>query len=379
MTGIRNRLARLPAGCLVRATRMRWSLQEWAQARHWLPVASSLPSHSVLVRDGHWWQHDPANPGTSFYFSPSEGRRLFESLVSSRGEEARICSYAIDRGWLLNTWSGLIALCADRSAAQEVSSGCGDRLAVGPRFHRIEDSFVALQRNQSNYAHFLVEVASSLLAFERRLAAFPRLTIGSRSGREILRRAGFRQEIALAPPQSLLRVRRVEVMRLLPSGFLQPDLLQELAARLRHSLGPAARGAEVVLLLRSPSDCRQLVNWQELVDRLRRRFPGLDVLFPGELPLEEQIRRLASARIVLASQGAHAVNLLWAERLEHYIEITANGDGYVAAVAQALGARVHRLFGVPESRPAHELPYPELQFADFRFDPGLLEPVLRDL
>jgi capsular polysaccharide biosynthesis protein len=358
---------------------MLWRLQEWAVARRWLPAASSLPSHSVLVRDGHWWQHDPTNPATSFYFTAPEGWMLFDSLVRSRGEEARICSYAIDRGWLLNTWSGLITLCADRSAAQEVSSGCGDRMAVGPRIHRIEDSFVALQRNQNNFAHFLVEVGSSLLAFEGRLAAFPRLTIGSRFGREILRRAGFRQEIAIAPPHSLLRVRRVEVMRLLPSGFLQPDLLHELAGRLRHSLGPVAPGQEVVLLLRSPDDCRRLVNWQDLVGRLSSRFPGLDVVFPGELPLAEQIRRLASARIVLASQGAHAVNLLWAERLEHYIEITANGDGYVEAVARALGARVHRFFGAPVSRPASELPYAELQFADFRFDPALLEPLLREL
>jgi capsular polysaccharide biosynthesis protein len=168
-------------------------------------------------------------------------------------------------------------------------------------------------------------------------------------------------------------------LRLLPSGFLQPELLQELARRVRASLGPGGRGAEVVLLLRSPRDSRQLVNWPEVAASLASRFPGLDVVFPGDLPLEEQIRRLADARIVVASQGAHAVNILWAERLEHYIEITANGDGYVAALARALGAEVHRCFGAPVCRTDRELPYAELQFADFRIDPGSLESVLRRL
>jgi capsular polysaccharide biosynthesis protein len=105
----------------------------------------------------------------------------------------------------------------------------------------------------------------------------------------------------------------------------------------------------------------------------------LDVIFPGELPLEQQIRRLADARIVVASQGAHAANILWAEGLEHYIEITANGDDYVAAMARALGAEVHFCFGAPVCQSDRELPYAELQFADFRIDPGILEPVLRSL
>jgi capsular polysaccharide biosynthesis protein len=337
------------------------------------------PRHSVLVRDGHWWQHDPSNPATSFYFSTPEGRTLFTSLVGSGGSEARISSWAIDSGWLLNSWCGLVALCGNRTVAEEVSSGCGERLAVGPRIHRISDGFIALQRNQANYAHFLVEVATSLVAFESRVAAFPRLTIGSRFGREILQRAGFRQEITIAPPQSLLRVRQVEVLRMLPSGFLQPALLHELALRVRASLPPGSPGAEVVLLIRSPRDTRQLVNWREVAACLTAHFPALDVVIPGELPLEEQIRRLAAARIVVAAQGAHAANILWAERLEHYIEITANGDGYVAAVARALGARVHTCFGVPVRASPEHLPYRELQFADFRVDPQRLESVLRCL
>jgi capsular polysaccharide biosynthesis protein len=135
----------------------------------------------------------------------------------------------------------------------------------------------------------------------------------------------------------------------------------------------------VVLLIRSPRDSRQLVNWREVAACITAHFPALDVVIPGELPLEEQIRRLAAARIVVAAQGAHAANILWAERLEHYIEITANGDGYVAAVARALGARVQTCFGVPVRASPEHLPYRELQFADFRVDPQRLESVLRCL
>jgi capsular polysaccharide biosynthesis protein len=290
-----------------------------------------------------------------------------------------ITSYAIERGWLFNTWSGLIALCANRIAAQEVSSGCGDRMAVGSRIYSIGESFIALQRNQANYAHFLVEVATSLVAFESRLASFPRLTIGSRFGREILHRSGFRQEIDIAPPQSLLRVREVEVMRMLPSGFLHPDLLHEVSSRVRDSLPKGSYGAEVVLLIRSPRDSRQLVNWREVAARIATYFPDLDVVVPGELSLEEQVYRLSNARIVVAAQGAHAINIIWAKCLESYIEITANGDGYVAAVARILGARVEQCFGTPVIAQSNELPYSKLQFADFQVDLGSLEALIRSI
>ena len=379
LTSLRKKIAQLPAAFLLSATQLLWLLRKWSESRGWILPLSCQPDHSVLLRNGHWWQHDPLNPCTSFYFTPPEGQTLFNSLVASQGAEAMITSYAIEKGWLLNTWSGLITLCANQTAAQEVSSGCGDRLAVGSRIYSIDDSFIALQRNQTNYAHFLVEIATSLIAFESRLADYPRLTIGSRFGREILHRAGFRQEINIAPPQSLLRVRAVEVMRMIPSGYLQPCLLQELSSRVRDSLPAGRYGAEVVLLIRSQRDNRQLVNWRQVAECLTTRFPNIDVVIPGELPLEEQIQRLSNARIVIAAQGAHAINIIWAKHLENYIEITANGDGYVAAVARGLGARVQQCFGTPMDSESHALPYSRLQFADFKVDLGSLEPLLRNM
>lgn len=67
-------------------------------------------------------------------------------------------------------------------------------------------------------------------------------------------------------------------------------------------------------------------------------------------------------RIIIAPQGAHAANLLWAPKLEHYIEITGNGDGYVAAMATTLGCNVHQVISRltldnPDSPSANDILY----------------------
>lgn len=374
-----RRWAQLPAIYLVRVTNLIWALREFGEQLKLYKPRETQASFGMVIEKGYWWQHDPLNPTTSFYFTPPEGKKLYDSLVDSRGSQAFISSYAITKGWMLNTWSGLITLCSDRTAAQETSSGCGDRMAVGWRIHQFRESFIALQRNQNNYAHFLVEIATSLLAFESHIASFDSLVIGSGFGQAILRLAGFRQKICIAPPQSLCRISNVEVMRMLPSGFLQTGLLHELAHRVRESLKPYDLGAEVVLLLRSPKDRRQLVNWHEAADLLSSIYPEMDIVIPGELPLSEQIRRLSRARIVVATQGAHAINILWCEQLEHYIELTANGDGYVAAVARALGANVQVCFGRPNHLPEHPMSYSELQFANYVVDTKDLESTIQSL
>lgn len=376
---MRQRLAHLPAEVLVRTTHLRWKLAEWAERNGWIPTSDCTASHSLLLQNGRWWQHDPSNPSTSFYFSASEGQALFNSLVRSHGTEALLSSYAIESGWLLNTWSGLITLSNNRQAAREVSCGCGDRLAVGPRIRGIRESFIALQRNQTNYAHFLVEVAPSLIAFERVIQNAPNLTIGAGFGREILRRAGFKLKINCAAPPSLLRVSHVEVMRMLPSGYIQPNLLRELVNRVNDSVRPEQNGSEVVFLIRSPRDNRQLQNWREAANSISEIYPDLDIVIPGDISFAEQVRRLSRARIVVAAQGAHAINLLWATRLEHYLEITANGDRYVAAVAEALGVHVHFCYGKPLASAGEALPYSQLQFADFSIDTDVLAAAVRSL
>lgn len=103
--------------------------------------------------DGYWCQPDPTNPAIPFYFTVSEGQALFDSLVQSRGAEAKISAYVLECGWLLNTWSGLIALSHHRLVARMVSCGCGDRQAVGCDIRRISKLFIALRRDQTNNAH----------------------------------------------------------------------------------------------------------------------------------------------------------------------------------------------------------------------------------
>lgn len=91
--------------------------------------------------------------------------------------------------------------------------------------------------------------------------------------------------------------------------------LQELAPRVSNSLRPKKNGSEMVLLIRSPRDNPQPGNWQDVAHCLSAIYPDLDVVIPGVIPFAEQVRRLSSAGIVVATQGAHAINLLLASRL----------------------------------------------------------------
>ena len=70
LTSLRKKIAQLPAAFLLSATQLLWLLRKLSESRGWILPLSCQPDHSVLLRNGHWWQHDPLNPCTSFYFTP---------------------------------------------------------------------------------------------------------------------------------------------------------------------------------------------------------------------------------------------------------------------------------------------------------------------
>jgi hypothetical protein len=51
--------------------------------------------------------------------------------------------------------------------------------------------------------------------------------------------------------------------------------------------------------------------------------------------------------IVIAPHGAHAANILWSNRLEHFVEIGAREDRSTFAMARLLGAETHHCISQP--------------------------------
>jgi hypothetical protein len=360
---------RLPILALLAFTRLRWKFRAAIRSALGWAEPITAPTHQRQLDGGFWFCHDPCDPFVTGYFSPPERTELANTLRHSNGQRTLLSSHLIHRGWLLKTWSGLVVLGPDQRACEQVSSGSGKRFAVSPRPRLLSNCFAALQRNDTNYAHFLCEVACSLLGLEEAANAMPRLAISASFGREILSRAGFKQPITIVPNNTLTRIYNVETFSMIPSGYMHAELLRELRRRILESLireaGNTAQDsptAEVLFLHRGNHDRRQLLNWRDVVGAAARRFPELHVVTPAECTFREQVSAMANARIIIAPQGAHAANLLWAPKLEHYIEITGNGDGYVAAMATTLGCNVHQVISRltldnPDSPSANDILY----------------------
>jgi hypothetical protein len=376
-------LLRLPIYVIFLYSRLSWNFAWLSKALRGSTLTPSSPNHHLVISGGFWFRENPCNPFSSYYFELYERSLITSTLLASNGSQACISSYSLESGWLLKTWSGLVVLGRDQSVCLQTSSGTGARFDVSPRHLLLSDCFVALQRNDHNYAHFLCEVACSLIAFRDFIVDLPTLAISQEFGVPILRLLGFPNQIRLVPNVSLVRVANVELFAMLPGGYVNPLLLAELrntvvTSRLRSSDIPDSQD-EVIFLDRLSSDTRQLTNSVDVIRLVRGRFPDLKVIRPGALSFDQQVASLVNAKIVISAQGAHAANLLWAHRLEHYIELTANGDGYVAAMATALGASVHQCIGSALCGPVPSYDYGKLLFSDHQASLDDLNFILRSI
>src|SRR6185295_16947228 len=92
------------------------------------------------------------------YFTAPEGQTLAASLRNSAGRDAQLISFPMNSGWLITTWGGLVVMSGNEQMDHELSSGNGQRLYFEFPSPTLRDAVVALQRNSSNYFHFLTEV-----------------------------------------------------------------------------------------------------------------------------------------------------------------------------------------------------------------------------
>jgi hypothetical protein len=331
---------------------------------------------SVPVLGGDWaWSPDQLPYSTEKphpYFTAPEGRSLAESLRNSSGRNALLHSFNMESGWLICTNSGLVVKSSDELADQEISSGSGSRMYFQFPVPTLRDAVVAVQRNSSNYYHFLTEVVPSLMAWEKHIHETDTIAVMEAPfARHVLRLAGFNQRISLLPQPAAIRAIDVKLLRLLPVGYFNPGLLRELSARVVRGAKANRCGQEVLFLTRAKRDRRNLTNESEAVEIVRRKFPNVDIVTPGDLPVEDQVRRCDNARIVIAPHGAQAANLLWSNRLEHYVEIGVQEDRFSIAMARLLGAQTHHCASRPTT--------PGDRWSDHACETGSLRRILDSL
>jgi len=182
-----------------------------------------------------------------------------------------------------------------------------------------------------NYAHWMTETLPRIAAFMqvRGAAHVPLVVDGDLHPnmlRSIAMAAGPQAPVYRLAPNRLVRVGRLHSIsptgyapfKLRPGatrrathGVFAPGPLRDTVQRLRRAAGaePSAAGGPRLLVRRS-ADLRRIVNQADIDDALLAR--GFEVIDPGAMSLDEQVRAYSAASMVVGGTGAAITNLIFA-------------------------------------------------------------------
>ncbi len=310
------------------------------------------------------------------YFSAGSAQKLAKSITSSQGKNILLRSYDFNSAIIRAHWSSRDIFSLNAEIDLEYSMGILDWAEIEfPKAHAyvIKDSVIIIQRNSTNYYHFMIEVLPSLIAWRDRIGTNQTLVLFKTDFVvDAIRLSGFINPINLIPANSLLFARNTKVLQLIPTGHLNVDLVNRLrlaiiqnAPKLNSFSKPKSTH---VFLGRLDSEGRVLKNQKSAIAMIRRYYPEIKIIFPGELPFIEQVLIMSEARLVISIHGAQATNILWATNLMAYLEISSFIDNFdFINLAKSLGCLSFRI----ESQPLdpnnlwsnHECDLKELEIA----------------
>lgn len=218
-----------------------------------------------------------------------------------------------------------------------------------------------------NYAHWLMDAlprAATLrektghqVLIDRRAPSFQK---------ESLQLLGLDESQIVEPPANLVRCRNLTLHVAAPrSGLPHPTLLQEVCARL-HSSAESPKKPTRRLYITRQQTRRGIVNHEE-VEPVLARF-GFETVVSESLSFPEQVRLFSESEAILGAHGAGTLNVLFAPRGSHLIEL------YNPLVWDHAAHRVASLGGVHHW---HLLAENVGKAYDIRVNPGHLEKLLQ--
>lgn len=119
---------------------------------------------------------------------------------------------------------------------------------------------------------------------------------------------------------------------------------------------PSDASATVLVVSRSLTGDRRILNEDVMVERLSARFP-CEVLLPERDEFATQLAKLRRARIIVGSHGAGLTNLIFHARLSCLVEVVLQSkvnESYLS-LCDAIGIR-HRLFVVARNGQEAKVP-----------------------
>ncbi len=260
---------------------------------------------------------------------PGEMRDVAADFDAQRDEAVfRIeGGYATDHGATLTASGHLIRELSREWNPQPDGHGRLQKPAWLPRVHRVEEAALITLEHNANYCHFLFE-------------GLPRLRILERCGigREVpvyanARKAFQRELLPLfgVPPERLIAASEhplLQAKRLwAPTypgyqgkftreaiDYLRTTVLEKLEAE-----SPLRIGSRKIYISRRDATSRRILNEAEIEARLSAL--GFECLCLGELPVLEQLRAFAEARVVVAAHGASLTNIAFSSAGTSMVEI----------------------------------------------------------
>jgi hypothetical protein len=302
--------------------------------------------NEVKVNNGFWWYPDSLLPtfeniSNTYFIKFKQGRKLAESLVHSRGTVSLLQGYYFRFAVIHFSEAGFLVKSGFKNADNEVSTGVE---LVNQRISFAKNGFVLSQRNVSNYGHFITEVLPSLLAWEHLFDENTVIIVSESTFAEsFFRLMGYKGSIKQVKAPSYVFAYNITVLRLLPAGIYYPHLLKEIAYRGIRNSSFKCVSKKVVFLSRTQKSTRKLEYESEVIETIKSVFPEVDVFYSGEALVEEQINRMRDAVVVISTFGAQAMNMVWATKMLHFIEISFYGNGRecFSSLAECLGATSH--------------------------------------
>jgi len=235
--------------------------------------------------------------------------------------------YATDHGATLTASGHLIRELSREWNPQPDGHGRLQKTAWLPRVHRVEEAASITLEHNANYCHFLFE-------------GLPRLRILERCGigrdvpiyanakkafqRELLPLFGVPPErLIAASDHPLLRAKRLWAPTY-PGyqGKFTREAIDYLRATILDKLNaqsPLRPGSRKIYISRRDATSRRILNEAEIETRLRAL--GFECLCLGDLPVLEQLRAFAEARVVVAAHGASLTNIVFSSAGTSMVEI----------------------------------------------------------
>ena len=313
------------------------------------------------------------------YFKGGVSSSLAKSIYSSSGSSARITLHKLDLSVVAYSDQGCLCLDYSFSRLKHLCRGSLDFAGVSPRVHRLcSDSILLLQRNQTNYYHFVTELAVTLFALlESTHEPLPVIYLVDTSfARYVISALGLESIARFIPRSGVLVCERVGFPDVLPTGVYVPNILHSLRRRLlSYSMNEArvfgSRSPRVLILNRSSGDGRKLLNIQAVFDCVSSYFPGAEVIQCGEMSMQEQILKCSEVEVFISPHGAQSVNIVWSSKVKHFVEIIYDVDRAHGALASCMGAEVHYVLSAPGQAGNH--------WADHSCPLGQLEAVMKKI